>query len=1386
MRKLSVLLTLLLVALCANVSYAWDFANGKDINSLAFKYVCDAQYDDGTKAKTTVALTKTTTADGVVWYGPVNLTGGYCKSKIRLNDSDGNEFGDTAIDGDNGKGDALTSWSKQLSLNNAVMTFHTYSVGTYQLQIKGGADYFQIRLVAEGSDNYIKDEEVVETFDFFTGETIQSLNFRDETGREQKEMSVGTSEEGGKLWYLEFTPSQVDIEWKWFIVTTSGKTLWRGRQAEYPVGKEWIEMSPKSDDGRNTLKNLDTNAKYRIEIKANPSDNSKPVGRIFKVVNETTWTIDVTCPSAYDGFTFGNLQVSVNGEWKNVTDRKYTGETAPTAFRYETVTFPSTSPYSDGVYLQNFVWEGQLTAEDATLNGVVADLHEAKFKFNDNAEGTFGQPKEVTVTANGNTLVAKEVTATRVANAWDYTVMTNRTSLDDAQVKFISSNDRHDAVSGALVDAAVFNAPELPSAIPAGLTREDGIFTVFIDLTGMEDHGAPKIWIWSEGGAGNDYFDGKDDYPGMQMTHVSDKIYKWEYRGEKLDPTKVIFTYGTAQNHGKYYGGEGVDVKNGDFFTLDGVQGTVPVAASTPKGWYAMGAFGSEYAEANKMTAYEGAEGIYYIDVTNAQKGAKVWFESPENASMITPEASGALSLGMKWLAATDANESGYFTFAEDCAEGRLFVNTIANQVILADKTFNPLTGNGTEIVFFMGDKHGAVKNVRCRLGKNGSYTTFEGARWTKAPYDGFWFIEIPDVTLYDDIKFSVLVDGEGDGDFYDVTPSLAGDAYDRANWWKFIYGQIEEMKDDNNKDLGATSYQTYITPEEYLEEASKTKTTVYVFGQAFKGNGLEPSWTPQNKSSVIEMNLYNGIGVLEITNMVAASSSDPTKLKLSWMPYFNYIGEEDGAVVEKRAWSSFNLGIVGGYDAADEGDVNSSSRFYLRKPRSYNNYSESDWVLGDATVPAEKCYLVLDSKERTLTLLTFNPQVKLGNQYNIKVEQKAVGHLDESLFTDGKMFKGSEAGGNAYPEFANDLEVTFTVTPAYDGNKNAEAIKEEFSVKYQFYNCSHGFKAGESTSDKNSHDGDELIAEIAGPLDGTTEFAIKNIVTSHVPQLMVQAVYTLKNKGEGTYDATTFHTIPSGLISEDGNLEFQTANPVLDGADYKLGFASLYPQEDGDWGVHFQFPFGATTEKSEMVYYPDYEVSCGMSRQNAAPTHAGMKHLIENPYAWGMIGYEPYESGNYDHAVHNWSNVALKHSALNLSLDGIASNLDDAAQAVKDDGIDVTLHFVYPYVIYKDQIITQIDKSETPARVARAAAAEPEGEYEIHYAYATTNRLYKEADLNGVITGVENVAVGAEKPVDVYTVSGALIMRGTTKAEAVKALAPGIYVIGNEKVVVK
>ena len=52
---------------------------------------------------------------------------------------------------------------------------------------------------------------------------------------------------------------------------------------------------------------------------------------------------------------------------------------------------------------------------------------------------------------------------------------------------------------------------------------------------------------------------------------------------------------------------------------------------------------------------------------------------------------------------------------------------------------------------------------------------------------------------------------------------------------------------------------------------------------------------------------------------------------------------------------------------------------------------------------------------------------------------------------------------------------------------------------------------------------------------------------------------------------------------------------------------------------------------------------------------------------------------------------------------------------------------------------------------------------------------------------GVENVAVdSADAPVDVYTLSGVRIRSQVAPSEATAGLAPGIYIVGTEKVAVK
>lgn len=54
------------------------------------------------------------------------------------------------------------------------------------------------------------------------------------------------------------------------------------------------------------------------------------------------------------------------------------------------------------------------------------------------------------------------------------------------------------------------------------------------------------------------------------------------------------------------------------------------------------------------------------------------------------------------------------------------------------------------------------------------------------------------------------------------------------------------------------------------------------------------------------------------------------------------------------------------------------------------------------------------------------------------------------------------------------------------------------------------------------------------------------------------------------------------------------------------------------------------------------------------------------------------------------------------------------------------------------------------------------------------------------IITGVESVSVDSNKTVNVYNINGALIMSNTTAEEAISTLAPGLYIVGGKKMIIK
>ena len=144
----------------------------------------------------------------------------------------------------------------------------------------------------------------------------------------------------------------------------------------------------------------------------------------------------------------------------------------------------------------------------------------------------------------------------------------------------------------------------------------------------------------------------------------------------------------------------------------------------------------------------------------------------------------------------------------------------------------------------------------------------------------------------------------------------------------------------------------------------------------------------------------------------------------------------------------------------------------------------------------------------------------------------------------------------------------------------------------------------------------------------------------------------------------------------------------------------------------------------------------------------------------------------------HDWAHaVAREGFALNF-VDAVFYEGQDFASYT--DGVSSPAFTVKTYNVYPFLVESGSAEAKAPTRAASAAD---------NLKLLSLDGLITVPEKNWndkVFTGIGEAYGPAEGPVDVYTTTGQLVMRGVTRAEALRTLQPGLYLVGNEKIMVK
>ena len=782
---------------------------------------------------------------------------------------------------------------------------------------------------------------------------------------------------------------------------------------------------------------------------------------------------------------------------------------------------------------------------------------------------------------------------------------------------------------------------------------------------------------------------------------------------------------------------------------------------------------------------YDG-ETIYYVELDVAEKG--FYFTNGEEAVYAIENA----ELEATWISGTDIEEGGkYFSTT---AAATVYLRPLglavaaANRGTSFDPTLNP--AGAKEFVFFAGAAGDDLLKVEFEFYLNNGGTE-KKTLWDETTGVRNWngcenfYANTFNASAYSGLK-SINLTLKEDTEFYAKNAYVEGQYQtnegDGSDWSDYIFSQVER-----DSDTGVIKvWSTYCTPERYKQEVAADHAHLLIKGADVTIDGKSLTWDFPGNNVTAE--LYMGVGCFHMT------ARQGSQFKLSWMPIKELCGDktstgEGNEDISKRIWTTFDLGLIGApVDKVNDGDVVNDCYIQVRKPQLYDGYSQSNWCVDTENSSNTDYYLVVDTDEeyRSVTMVTFNPRLQLTN---FDVQHEII-DLDENLL-DGPLsdyyLKGSTEEGYAYPEKLNKLSGKMTLTPAYylasEAAKND--IKDNYYVKYHFYNCKCGYQAGGVASSASAHNDDELLSIY--PADGLTagiteptDFELRNIATYSVPQLMAFGVYTYNRTPDWNHAAQKFRTIPVGVTHNDSeNSKINAVNPTL--AD-NLTVLHTYAESEGDmWGLHVIVPFEVEGE-TDLVYYPGFDAYCGSSTGCEA-AHIGMSDVfLPGHYNWPIIGYTPFgadSSDEYNHSVHNWANKVASSKLHNIVMHSVGKDNYAVREAARDTGVTVTAYLAYPFVEYTGSIISKVEdasQSNAPALAARLEAngADP---YVIRYSYLSDTKVYKEGENGGTITGIENVQEDASAEAEYFNLQGVKVSAPLSK---------GVYIVRRGHTVTK
>lgn len=370
--------------------------------------------------------------------------------------------------------------------------------------------------------------------------------------------------------------------------------------------------------------------------------------------------------------------------------------------------------------------------------------------------------------------------------------------------------------------------------------------------------------------------------------------------------------------------------------------------------------------------------------------------------------------------------------------------------------------------------------------------------------------------------------------------------------------------------------------------------------------------------------------------------------------------------------------------------------------------------------------------------------------------------------------FPGNTA---AHPVKINKAnQYTFTFKPAL-AVANATDVTYDYTVN------------GVAVTPVDNADGSKTVGML--PFDAGSR--------SNAPvKLGITAKYTLG--GVQYTGATEYHDIPRAAFdAKPANFVQGTPKVIKSG-----GFI-----HNSQWNVYsLCVPFSRNTDVNNSAYYicgmkvnlaPDFYTSTPQTgfqdfSYGVVGAQGEAKEFDRTPFVAaagmdnipGVTGYSYYDGTNWS-AANNWAELVTKSNDFAVMLPHFFAQGANGNAEIKHGNATVEFHAYYP-VVYNPALLGTAPAS--PAAVAALAAGDKTVVESVKQTLKASANELAGASYAGdqIVTGVENVAVDAAEGtvVNVYNLSGVMLMRNTTREAALRTLPAGLYIIGRDKVVVE